>query len=234
MTQRTTAKISGIGSIFVGLVVLFFYFRGILPLTDVYVAKREFGYYLVYLVAAAAGVLLLAAAIKRKKPVLWTGAGLLLLGIPLFFYAVGRLPFDYAPIRLRMIGRGLIPAAFIFLGIFALRGFRWTRGIPPGRFLGPGALPSFSGHQVDCRGGGRLQRRESGRHRRRRGGFRRFAVPGLGVPQGARAQSVAFPLIYSYSSRQAISLFRTWICVRPSSTCRRGRRSGRSSARPGS
>lgn len=129
MTQRTAAKISGIGSIFVGLVVLFFYFRGILPLTDVYVAKREFGYYLVYAVAAAAGVLLLAAAIKRKKPGLWIGAGLLLLGIPLFFYAVGRLPFDYAPIRLRMVGRGLIPAAFLFLGIFALRGFRWVQGI---------------------------------------------------------------------------------------------------------
>ena len=129
MTQRTAARISGIGSIFVGLVVLFFYFRGILPLTDVAVAKREFGYYLVYLVAAAAGALLLAAAIKQKKPVLWIGAGLLLLGIPLFFYAVGRLPFDYAPIRLKMIGRSLIPAAFLFLGTFALKGFKWAHGV---------------------------------------------------------------------------------------------------------
>jgi hypothetical protein len=129
MTQGNAARLSGIGSILTGGVVLFFYFRGILPLTDVYVAKKEFVYYLIYGIAAAAGVLLLAAALKRKKPALWIVAGLLLVGIPLLFYADSRAPFDYAPIRLRMIGRGLIPAAFLFLGILAFKGFRWVHGL---------------------------------------------------------------------------------------------------------
>jgi len=129
MTQRNAARLSGIGSILTGLVVLFFYLRGVLPLTDVYVPKKEFVYYLVYAIAAAAGAYFLAAALKRKKTGPWIGAGLLLVGLPLLFYLDSRAPFDYAPIRLRMIGRALIPAAFLLLGVFALKGIRWVHGV---------------------------------------------------------------------------------------------------------
>ncbi|MCX6566141.1 MAG: hypothetical protein NTW38_06920 [Candidatus Aminicenantes bacterium] len=135
MTQPNAVRLSGIGSILTGSVVLFFYFRGILPLTDVYVAKKEFIYYLVYLITAVAGAFLLAAALKRKKPGLLIGAGLLLLGLPILFYAIPREPFGYASLRLAMIGRSLIPAAFFFLGIFALKGFKWAHGLLLAAFL---------------------------------------------------------------------------------------------------
>lgn len=129
MTRQMAAKISAAGSMLAGLAVLYFYSRGTLPLTDAYVAGKEFPYYLVSLAAAFAGAFLLAAGWKRKKPAFLTGAAVLLLGVPLLFYAVSRPPWDHAPLRLRMIGRGLIPAAFLFLGIFALKGFAWAHGV---------------------------------------------------------------------------------------------------------
>lgn len=129
MNQSAAAKISGVGSILAGLTVLFFYFKEILPLTDVYVAKNEIPYYLISLAAAIAGTFLLAAGWKPKQPAPLIGAALFLLGIPLFFYAVSRPPWDYAPRRLEMIGRGLILAAFFFLGIIALKGFKWAHGV---------------------------------------------------------------------------------------------------------
>jgi len=129
MAKRASVMLSAIGSAAAGLAVLVFYSRGVLPLTDVYVPKNEIGYHLIYSAAAVAGAFLLASALKRKKAVLGIGAAFLLLGIPLFFYAVSRPPFDDAPIRLRIIGRSLIPAAFALLAVFALKGFRAAFGL---------------------------------------------------------------------------------------------------------
>jgi hypothetical protein len=129
MKQSAAAKISGIGSILAGLTFLFFYSREMLPLTDAHVAKNEFPYYLVSLAAAVAGIFLLAAGWKKKKLALLIGAAALFLGIPLLFYAVPRAPWEYAPRRLAMVGRGLIPAAFLLLGIFAIKGYQWASGV---------------------------------------------------------------------------------------------------------
>ena len=158
MTQRNAARLSGIGSILTGFVVLFFYFRGVLPLTDAYVAKKEFTYYLVYLIAAAAGAFFLAAALNRKKTGYLAGAGLLLLGLPILFYAVPREPFGYAPLRLAMIGRSLIPSAFLFLGILALKGFRWVHGILIAVFSALGLSHLFSAGKSIAGAGGAFSR----------------------------------------------------------------------------
>lgn len=52
MSQQIAARMAGVGSILTGLVVVFFYSRGVLPLTEVFVAEREMGYYLISLGAA--------------------------------------------------------------------------------------------------------------------------------------------------------------------------------------
>jgi hypothetical protein len=129
MTRDNLAKFSGITSFLVGLVVLFFYFREILPMTDVYVAKKEFGYYLFYALIAIAGIFILLRGLKRKKGALQALAGLLIIGLPLLFYAVSRSPWDYAPHRLEIIGRSLIPAFFSLMGILALAGIRWSHAV---------------------------------------------------------------------------------------------------------
>ena len=153
MTKRASVCLSAIGAAAAGLAAVVFYSRGILPLTGVYVPKNEIGYHLIYSAAAVAGAFLLAAALKRKKPVFWIGAGLLLLGIPLFFYAVSRPPFDYAPIRLRIIGRSLIPAAFALLAVFALKGFRAALGLLFAAFSALGLYHAVLTVKLIARGG---------------------------------------------------------------------------------
>jgi len=129
MNKNTSVKISAVSSIFVGLLILFFYFRETLPLTDVFVAKKEFGFYLFYAVMAVAGLFLFLKGSKSKKGIYYGLSALFVLGIPLLFYTVSRAPWDYAPRRLEMIERGLIPVFFLLMGILAWAEIRWSHGV---------------------------------------------------------------------------------------------------------
>jgi len=162
MSHKALVKISAVVSILVALTVLYFYSRGVLPLTDVYVAKNEFLFYLVYGLISILGVFLFLHGRKRKNRALIIVSVLFVIGFPLLFYAVFRAPWDYPPHRLAMIGRGLIPALFLWLGILASAGYRWSHGILMAVFAALGIYHIVLAVKMIAGGGGAFSRVKTG------------------------------------------------------------------------
>ncbi len=119
--------LSGASGFFLAGALLYFYGKGVLPLSEVYVRKPDFLYFAVYFLIGLVGVYLLSVAFQSAKKIgVLARAALFLFGIPVLFYFLPPMKpaWDYAPHRLEMIGLGFLPVVAAGLGFLVLKSRR--------------------------------------------------------------------------------------------------------------
>jgi hypothetical protein len=118
-------KISAVSGFVLAVALLYSYRRGAVPMTEIYVPERDFGYHLSVFLLGFVGAILLAGRLGPSKKTALRVLGLLLfVGLPVLFAVLPPVSpaWDYRPHRIQMAWVGFLPVLAAFLGLLAFRG----------------------------------------------------------------------------------------------------------------